>query len=197
MNMGMFTGPGLCGIYFRFEETCRCKIFNSWQYQEMCSNLGVGKHPTYNLQLVILSLWGISSVIPLASIYLGLIPCLIFWQQDGVRASFCCYLDRILPGRSGLFTPPEAVKASTPSSRGGWSERHAGEERTSRTRRSRVKVVKNAAQVFSWCREGHLWDDRVSGRSGGKANPNVGMGWLLREDAGDGWWLLVAVIVFR
>lgn len=40
-------------------------------------------------------------------------------------------------------------------------------------------------------------DDRVSGRSGGKANPNVGMGWLLREDASDGWRLLVAVIVFR
>lgn len=60
-----------------------------------------------------------------------------------------------------------------------------------------MKVVKNAAQVFNWCREGPLWDDRVSGRSGGKANPNVGMGWLLREDAGDGWRLLDAVIVFR
>lgn len=40
------------------------------------------------------------------------------------------------------------------------------------------RLFKNAAQVFNWCREGLLWDDRVSGRSGGKANPNVGMGWL-------------------
>lgn len=60
-----------------------------------------------------------------------------------------------------------------------------------------MKVAKNAAQVFHWCREGPFLDDRVSGRSGGKANPNVGMGWLLREDASDGWRLLVAVIVFR
>lgn len=40
-------------------------------------------------------------------------------------------------------------------------------------------------------------DDRVSGRSGGKAGPNVGIGRLLREDASDGWRLLDAVIVFR
>lgn len=51
---------------------------------------------------------------------------------------------------------------------------------------SRVEVVKDAAQVCNRCREGPLWNDRVFGQSGGKADPNVCTGWLLREDAGDG-----------
>lgn len=73
-----------CAIYFRLEETCRCRKLNSWQNQVMCNDPSVtswgGQASNYNLQLVILSLWGIRSVIPLASICLGMIPNLIFWQ---------------------------------------------------------------------------------------------------------------------
>lgn len=55
----------------------------------------------------------------------------------------------------------------------------------------------DAAQVCNRCREGPLWNDRAFGQSGRKADPNVWTGWLQREDAGDGWTLLDAVIVFR
>lgn len=50
----------------------------------------------------------------------------------------------------------------------------------------RVEVVTNAAQVCNRCRKGPLWNDRVFGRSGEKAGPNVWMGWLLGKGAGDG-----------
>lgn len=75
----------------------------------MCSNPNItswgGKASNSNLQLVILSLWGIWSVIPLTNICLGMIPNLICWQWVGLRAPICCYLDSTLPGRSGVFTP--------------------------------------------------------------------------------------------
>lgn len=62
-------------------------------------------------------------------------------------------------------------------------------------------MFKNAAQVFNWCEEGPLQDDRVSGRSiWRESQPKCGDGMVavvLREDASDGWWLLDAVIVFR
>lgn len=62
-----------------------------------------GQASNHSLQLDILSLWN-----PLANMFLGMIPDLIFWQEGGLRAPIRCYLDSILPGRSGLFTPPEA-----------------------------------------------------------------------------------------
>lgn len=160
-----------------------------------------GQDSNCNLQVVILSLWGIRSVIPLANICLGVIPNLICWQWDGLRASICRYLDSSLPGRSGLFTPPE-VWLSRPEV----AEVKDMQEKRGQGRQGgggggvEWRLFKNAAQVFKWCREGLLWDDRVSGRSGGKAKPECGDGMvasMLREDASDGWWLLDAVIVFR
>ena len=148
----------------------------------MCGNPSItswsGQAPNCNLQLVILSLWSIRSVVPLANICLGMIPKLICWQWTGLRAPIRCSLDGSLPSRPGCFTPPEAlgVKTSPPPATGGHSKRHAGGKGGRGA--AEWRLFKNAAQVFNWCREGPLWDDRVSGRSGGKANPNVGMGWL-------------------
>lgn len=62
-----------------------------------------GQASNPSLQLDILSLWN-----PLANMFLGMIPNLILWQEGGLRAPIRCYLDSILPGRSGLFTPPQA-----------------------------------------------------------------------------------------
>lgn len=174
------------GLNARLEETCRCRKLSSWQNQVMCNNPSItscgGQASNCNLHLVILSLWGIRSVIPLANICLGMVPNLICWQWVGLRAPIHCYLDSRLPGRSGLFTPPEAWL-----SRPAYLQPEVAEARDMHERRGRGgrggeewRLFKNAAQVFNWCREGPLWDDRVSGQSGGKANPNVGMGWLPR-----------------
>lgn len=176
----------ICAIYTWLQETCRCGELNSWQNQIMCNNPSitswVGQASNCNLQLVILSLWGIRSVIPLANICLGVIPSLICWQWVGLRAPIHCYLDSTLPGRSGLFAPPEAWL-----SRPAYLQPEVAEGRDIQEKRGQGgrgwaewRLFKNAAQVFNWCKEGPLWDDRVSGRSGGKANPNVGMGWLPR-----------------
>lgn len=77
------------------------------------------------------------------------------------------------------------VKGSLPPARGGRSEKHVIEERRRRTTEKRAKVVKECCSGFELVKGGGgvggaLWDDRVSGRSGGKGNPNVGMGWLPR-----------------
>lgn len=66
--------------------------------------------------------------------FLGMIPNLIFWQEGGLRAPIRCYLDSILPGRSGLFTPPEAwlSRPAHLQPEGGWSQTHSGEQRTGR-----------------------------------------------------------------
>lgn len=141
-----------------------------------------GQASNCNLQLVILSLWGIRSVIPLANICLGMIPDLICWQWVGLKAPIPSYLDSTLPGTSGLFTPSEALL-----SRAAYLQPDVAEVRDMQEKSrqggwggAEWRLFKNAAQVFNWCKEGLLWDDRVSGRSGGKANPNVEMGWLLR-----------------
>lgn len=60
-----------------------------------------------NLQLLILSLWGIRLVIPEASIYLGVIPNLICQQRVGLRTPILYDLVSSIPGRSGLFTTSE------------------------------------------------------------------------------------------
>lgn len=78
-------------------------------------HLGFGQVSNCNLQLVILSLWGIRSVTQLANICLGKFPDLICWQWIGLKAPICCYLDSTLPGRSGLSTPPEAWLSSPAS----------------------------------------------------------------------------------
>lgn len=153
-----------------------------------------GQASNCRLQLDILSLWN-----PLANMFLGMIPNLIFWQEGGRRAPICCYLDSILPGRSGLFTPPEAWL-----SRPAHLQPEGAEVRHIRENRGqggwvgrRAEVVQDATQVCDQWREGLLWNDRVFGGSGGKAGPNVWTGWLLREDTVDGWRLLDAVIVSK
>lgn len=50
-------------------------------------------------------------------------------------------------------------------------------------------MFRNATQVFGWCGEGPLWDDRVSGRSSEKANPNVSQ--CHGAEGGCKWWMAV------
>ena len=77
-----------------------------------------------------------------------------------------------------------------------------GEMREGREReREREQwLLGNAAQVFNRGAAVPLPVDRVSRRSGGKAEPprvDEAVAVAAREDAGDGWPLLEAVIVFR
>lgn len=151
-----------------------------------------GQASNHRLQLDILSLWN-----PLANMFLGMIPNLIFWQEGGLRAPICCYLDSILPGRSGLFTPPEAwlsrpahlqkrgLKSDTcgrtEDRKGGW-----GGER--RSLRMLLRFSIDAGR-------GHFGMIEYLADLAGKLAQMCGR--LLREDAGDGWRLLDAVIVLK
>lgn len=164
--------------------SCSCRKLNSWQNQVWCNSPSItfwgGQVSKCNLKLVYLSLWGIRCVILLANICFGVIPNLICWQRVGPRAPVHCFLDSSLHGRSGLFTSPETRVSRAAYLQPEVTEVRDVQEKKGQRGRGRTewRVFRNAAQVFNWRGEGSLWDDRVSGRSGGKANLNVGMGWL-------------------
>lgn len=147
----MFIGYHLC--YTRGNPVE--KIFNSWRktrwYKVIrLEHVQVGKHPTTDSNWIFYHCkthWPICSLEWFQT-----------WYSDRkvrLRAPIRCYLDSILPGRSGLFTTPEAwlLRPSHLQPEGA-EVRHIRENRGQEGWVGwRAEVVKDAAQVCNRCRE--------------------------------------------